>query len=1235
MKKLSVPRLCLFFLFCLALNIGGKVLATRYELPLWLDCLGTVLCAYAQGPYCGAMVGITGSLLGAMAFQYSPWYAFTGMAIGLLVGFAGRKKHTDTLYGALKILGLCIVLALVVSLPLNYMQNEGLTGNKWGDGVISLLRERGFPVPIACFLGQLYLEFPDKALTMLFLYAFIRAYRGICSHSRRLRLPKLSRDAESKALFLVLVLAGGLMHTGLLAAPVPARASAPESEEAVHVDYNDYVQTIFSSKNGLPCGEANAIAQTNDGILWVGTYAGLYRYNGQEFRWMNEFDTVRNVNTLFVDEEGRLWIGTNDNGLSVCIHERISDTVDSSSGLPSNSVRSIIQSTDGYYYIGTTSSMQVFQLNNGLRSVNILREINYADNISADSAGHVATITTDGRLFLLKKGQILSSRQIPGGQELYSCCCFDRDNLLLAGTTKNQVQVFDVSGDVFQLLGSFSCEGLGNLKDLVPMESGEIFVTSDSGIGYMDPLQTFHIINTNNFNASIDNMLLDYQGNLWFTSSRLGLLRMAPSSFRDLYATAGLDARVVNTTVRWGDTYYFGTDKGLDAVDLTCRQPVQNTLTEHFSGVRIRNMLVDSANHLWICTYGSGLVEVLPSGARYLYDRNNGGFGNRVRLVYELSDGSILAGGDTGISWIRNHRIVQTIGHTEGLINSMILTFTELADGTILAGTDGDGIAVLENGKVSRMLTREDGLSSEVILRSVADPKGEGVFLVTSNGLCFLSADGSIRPLKNFPYFNNYDIFVRDEDTLFVLSSAGIYVVARDDLLSDVPAISYDLLDSRQGLNSALTANSWTFCNEDHDLFLACDTGVFVINAMEYTVSVPTYRMMIPELRLDNTTFKTWRGSSFSINRNVTKVEILPEILNYSIQDPYVGYYLDGFDNEWTVLPQSSLSSIVYTNLAPGQYTFHLGVFDNSGQNMLAERLWTIIKENAFYDTLHFHLYLFIIPALGLAVILLFFLCRFRLIQERKLTQANQTIQAIAATVDAKDDLTSHHSQRVAQYAWLIAQAAGLKPRECEHVKNAALMHDIGKIGIPDDILKKHSRLTDTEYAIMKGHTVQGAAILKDFTLIPHVAEGAEFHHERYDGKGYPKGLKGEEIPQIGRIIGVADAFDAMTANRVYRKKMDVDYVFNELKKGRGTQFDPKYDDILLHLIENGTIDLNKIYAQKEEDIEEAEEKNRQQAGGQSEAADEKKQTEKGDGQTGDREEASPMTQDEKEGEKA
>ena len=140
------------------------------------------------------------------------------------------------------------------------------------------------------------------------------------------------------------------------------------------------------------------------------------------------------------------------------------------------------------------------------------------------------------------------------------------------------------------------------------------------------------------------------------------------------------------------------------------------------------------------------------------------------------------------------------------------------------------------------------------------------------------------------------------------------------------------------------------------------------------------------------------------------------------------------------------------------------------------------------------------------------------------------------------------------------------------------LFHDIGKIGIPDSILRKESKLTDDEYSEIKNHPAIGAHILSSAKIFENIIPIVKHHHERYDGNGYPSRLKGEEIPYFARIAAIADTFDAMTANRVYRKQLDMAYVIQELKNGRGTQFDPGLVDVMLGLIDNGKIDICSLY---------------------------------------------------------
>ncbi|MCR4685147.1 MAG: HD-GYP domain-containing protein [Lachnospiraceae bacterium] len=188
--------------------------------------------------------------------------------------------------------------------------------------------------------------------------------------------------------------------------------------------------------------------------------------------------------------------------------------------------------------------------------------------------------------------------------------------------------------------------------------------------------------------------------------------------------------------------------------------------------------------------------------------------------------------------------------------------------------------------------------------------------------------------------------------------------------------------------------------------------------------------------------------------------------------------------------------------------------------------------------------------------------------QKRMHMLFEQTAQSLAGAIDAKDQYTHGHSTRVAEYSRQIAKLAGKSEEECEDVYFAALLHDTGKIGIPDKIINKRGKLTAEEYAEMKQHPVIGQQILSRISQSPSLSIGANFHHERYDGKGYPMGLKGGDIPEIARIIAVADAYDAMTSRRSYRETIPQQEVREELIKGMGNQFDPEFAGLMVHLID-------------------------------------------------------------------
>ncbi|MCR4945744.1 MAG: HD-GYP domain-containing protein [Lachnospiraceae bacterium] len=180
-----------------------------------------------------------------------------------------------------------------------------------------------------------------------------------------------------------------------------------------------------------------------------------------------------------------------------------------------------------------------------------------------------------------------------------------------------------------------------------------------------------------------------------------------------------------------------------------------------------------------------------------------------------------------------------------------------------------------------------------------------------------------------------------------------------------------------------------------------------------------------------------------------------------------------------------------------------------------------------------------------------------------------EVMEALAHTIDAKDEYTRGHSVRVAEYSRMIAERMKLSQEECEDAYYMGLLHDLGKIGVPNEIINSPTRLTDEQYDVIKTHPVTGFDILAEIKTRPDLVTGARWHHERYDGKGYPDGKSGEDIPLMARIIAVADSYDAMTSNRSYRKYMAQEKVRSEIEKNSGTQFDPIIAKVMIEIIDD------------------------------------------------------------------
>ncbi|EID85395.1 hypothetical protein MSI_11130 [Treponema sp. JC4] len=1165
MKTYKPYQVVLIVFFSMFANVGGRVIADFFKLPLWMDSFGTFFTAYTLGPICGAIVGVSGNMIHGLLNPISYVYSITAVFIAFIVGVLAARGWLNTLLKTMSLSVLVTLVCVLISVVLNAVFYDGDVGNVWGNSVVELFESWGTPKPVRIVLGQFYIDFLDKVFTLVALFIFIRVYRVLKPF-----LPKILKIQPALILL-------------FLAIFIPQKTYASSIKE-----YNSYVHTIYNKLNGLPGSKANDIASTNDGILWIGTYEGLYRHNGHEFRLMTEFDSIKAVRCLYVDDEGRLFVGTNDNGLSIIINESIMNVIEEKDGLPADAIRSITRGSNGLYYVGTAEALAVLSNADGLGIVKTLPQIQTALTVSPDEKDHVAAVTAGGSLFIMTGTELSwSSSEI---SENFTAASFSPDGYLYASTESNRLMVFEVKENKAEFLSEIKCTGVRHINS-ISFYDDVMFLCADNGAGYVEN-GVYQRIETGVFNNSIDNMTEDYQGNLWFTSSRLGLLKMCSSSFLDVYALAELPESVVNSTARFNGNFYFATDNGLMAINSENGKALKNELTALLSNTRVRCLCIAEDGSMWIATKARGLVHAYTNGKIVSI-----GKGHQFRVARELADGTIAAGMSDGLAFVKNDQIVQWLSDKDGLENPQVLTLGQKDGSLILAGTDGGGLALISKEgeetsySIKRLIKRSDGLSSNVILRTVNDSKDpSGVFVITSNSINYMAFDQAgnfkVKSLSNFPFSNNYDLVVLENNNVFVLSSAGIFVVNRDELLSG-RKIDYELLDLKKGLRGSLTANSWNYIDEEGNLYLSCDTGASRINLNTYDKAEHSYRMQMKSVLIDGRRHIVQKDIPFVIPAETDTLEIVPEIINYSINTPYISLFFEGLDEKPSVMLQNDLSSVIYTNLRAGEYKFHIAVLDSKGRNILEESVYTIQKTYRMFDNWWFLFYILAVAMLAIIWLTWFIVSGF---QERRMEKqraemesirhqirmGNETIFSIANAVEARDKSTGRHAYRVAEYAVLIARELGFTEEEQTQIRRTGLLHDIGKIGVPDSVLNKPAELNDEEYEIMKTHTIIGGEIMKDFTLIPHVDEGAKYHHERYDGTGYPTGLKGEEIPLNARIIGIADAFDAMTATRVYRKALDMDYVVSELKRCSGTQFDPGLVKIMLSLIASGKINVSK-----------------------------------------------------------
>ena len=966
----------------------------------------------------------------------------------------------------------------------------------------------------------------------------------------------------------------------------PVETAASSSRDVFGINA-DYTSVLYDSTNGMPTSEANAIAQSSDGFIWLGGYSGLVRYDGNSFYRYDSTSGISSVFALYVDENNRIWIGTNENGVAMLDFDetKVYGRVE---GIRSHSVRSITEDKNGNIIIGTTQGLAYIDATtleiHPIDDPQINQE--YVNNLEKDSEGNVYGLTSDGALFTLEDLAVTAfypAERIGGEQANSLYADPDMPGIVYIGTIGSEVITATVSDKNLTVTDTRSVLPLNNVNSMVK-RGNDLWITGTNGLGYLDDGGTYHGLGDTPMNYSITNAMVDHEGNLWFTSTRQGVMKIVPDRFMDIGKIAELDSRVVNSTCVNSGKLYLGTDSGLEILSTGDYSKIEDELTAYLEGVRIRCIKSDDMGRLWLCTHGdTGLVCYDPKDSSITsFNESNGLEANRVRTVLPRSDGSVAAATGNGVFIVDGGKITAHYGQENGIAVPEILTVEEDENGVLYLGSDGDGIYVVDGNRVSRMGV-DDGLTSEVILRIKRDDERGLMWIITSNSIEYIK-DGEVKAVSQFPYSNNYDIFFDDNGDAWVLSSNGIYIANVGDLIKN-ESIDYDFYNLRSGLPYMATGNSRDYLADDGMLYIAGTTGVCAVNINADDPESSNVSLVVPAVEIDDREVILRNDSSVSLPAGSKRLVIKAYALAYGLSNPTISYWLEGFDTEPIITNKQELTPISYTNLDGGKYKFHMSLLDDKTGEEIDSVELVISKEHSIYDNALFWLALIIlaVAATGIAMYRMFSSRQQALLkkQEEDKKFIDQIMHTFAKSIDLRDQQNQGHSFRVAYYTRLIAEELkekrGYTQDQIDEFYHIALMHDIGKLSIPDRILNKPERLDDEEYQIMKTHAESGAHMLKNVTIVQNLSVGAGCHHERMDGKGYPKGLKGEEIPEVARLIAVADTFDAMYSTRPYRKQLDISVVLDEIKRIRGTQLDADVVDALLALADKGELNKEKV----------------------------------------------------------
>lgn len=974
-----------------------------------------------------------------------------------------------------------------------------------------------------------------------------------------------------------------------------------------------YAASYMSNKTEIPVdlevSGAEALCQTDDGYIWIAQYSGLTRYDSREFVTYKNFEyegriyTIINVRALATDGEA-LYVATSEH---IFIYKDYHfEPLVMDAGVITDLT---LDEERGLLYISTQSGGIIFDIAAGTEAFIPGTEDHYVRDIACDLESGTCYYLWDEGISDQDGRYILPSPRV---LELYAV-----GNILYMAEESGVIHRYDMKSS--RHLDDITVPDQVN-RLLYSEEDQILFAACEkNGIYCIDLSGREPVItlagDLNNRSQLVD-LMIDYEGNLWVASHYIGAsgvsiitknalseLLYDDATWQALNAPPAFD-RNVYAVEKYGDILYIVAASRIYRYDIKTNvilpdNVIMQSIDEYAEKKTAEGKAQGDSNYnfiyapkdveifngkVYFAVANVGLVEYDPdTEALFIYDQKYIA-GHLGKLVDE-PDISIT---DT-LRCLRSFDDYLALGYTRGVmrfdgeqfsvmnIGSNILYINKSPDGKLMFDRTQGLFVIDDDFTTATEIPTEKEITGNR-LKFLVD--GDDLYYTLNSRLFRTSfSDSSVSQEITIPYIKGSIVELakirctdgqgNPEDKYVIGSQTQLYIT---DSLSGDRLKDYESYDATNGLQPIIANTSGYYDETEQKYYLQSTNGIFVYD-FSLTRDVPApVRIAVASVDLDGVHHY---GDSISIDKDVYRVSFNYSVLGFRPNNGYTTHYkLNGVDDNFTVHSDDT-RSIYYTNLRGGTYDFEIYVTDEYGQESNRIQIH-LEKEKKFFEEWWFWA---IVLAAGAALVFLITTLIIRRKTQRALKRqleykniTLEAIQAIARTIDAKDEYTNGHSIRVGYYSKVIAENLGMNPDEVDNIYYIALLHDIGKIAIPDSILNKPGRLTDEEFKVMKSHTTRGAKILKGISTIPQIIEGAKSHHEKYDGSGYPEGLSGEDIPFVARIICCADCIDAMASKRVYKAPYSLDVIINEFKRCAGTQFDPHISTVVVDLLATGKL---------------------------------------------------------------